>query len=101
VDHTTGCNGFVLQGDCLDLTGGWKRLHNEEINSWYSFPNIISMIKLSMMRWAGYVTRVGKMRNVDKIWSQNLNERNHLGDLGVQEDNIKMNLREIGWVACI
>jgi hypothetical protein len=38
-------------------TGGWRKLHNEEMNDLYSSPNIIRVIKSRRMRWAGHVVR--------------------------------------------
>jgi hypothetical protein len=43
-----------------EVTGGWRKLHNEELHKLYSSPNIIRMIKSRRMRWAGHVARVGR-----------------------------------------
>jgi hypothetical protein len=42
------------------VTGGWRRLHNEELHNLYSSPSIIIIIKSRMMRWAGHVARMGE-----------------------------------------
>jgi hypothetical protein len=39
--------------------GSWRKLHNDELHSLYSSPNIVRVIKLRMMRWAGHVARMG------------------------------------------
>jgi hypothetical protein len=44
--------------------GGWRKLQNEELHKLYSSANIIRTIKSSGMRWAGYVARMGEMRNI-------------------------------------
>jgi hypothetical protein len=41
-----------------DVTGGWRKLHNEELHNLYSSPSIIRMIKSRRMRWAGHVARM-------------------------------------------
>jgi hypothetical protein len=41
-----------------DVTGEWRKLHNEELHILYSSPNIIRQIKSMRMRWAGHVARV-------------------------------------------
>jgi hypothetical protein len=46
-----------------ELTGGWRKLHDEELHNLYSSPNIIRMIKPRSMRWAGHVARMRKKRN--------------------------------------
>jgi hypothetical protein len=50
-----------------DVTGDWKKLHNEELHNSYSSPNIIRMIKSRRMRWAGNVARKGEKRNAYKV----------------------------------
>jgi hypothetical protein len=49
------------------VTGGWRKLHTEELHSLYSSPSIIRMIKSRRMRWAGHVTRMGEKRNAYRI----------------------------------
>jgi hypothetical protein len=46
-----------------EVTGGWRKLHNEELHNLYSWPSIIRMINSSMMRWAGHVVEIGKEIN--------------------------------------
>jgi hypothetical protein len=48
-------------------TGDWRRLHNEELNDLYSSPNIIRVIKLRRLRWAGHVARMGEERGAYRI----------------------------------
>jgi hypothetical protein len=43
-----------------DMTGGWRKLHNEEFHSLYSSPSIIRMRKSRRMRYAGHVARMGR-----------------------------------------
>ena len=42
-----------------EVTGEWRKLHNEELNDLYSLPNILRVVKSSRMRWAGHVVRMG------------------------------------------
>ena len=50
-----------------EVTGDWRRLHNEEINDWYSSRNIVQVIKSRRMRWAGHVARMGEVRGVYRV----------------------------------
>jgi hypothetical protein len=43
-----------------DVTGEWRKLHNEELHDLYSSPNIIRVVKSRTMRWAGHVARMGR-----------------------------------------
>jgi hypothetical protein len=56
---------FGPKGD--EGTGGWRKLHNEELNNLYSSPSIIRIIKSRRMRWAGHVARMGEKRNAYRI----------------------------------
>ena len=49
---------FRLRRD--EVTGEWRRLHNEELNDLYLSPNIVRVIKSRRMRWAGHVARMGE-----------------------------------------
>jgi hypothetical protein len=87
---------FGLKRD--EVTGDWRKLHNEELHNLYSYPNIIIMIKSRRMRWAGNVARMGEKRNAYRILvgkkegKRPLERRRHRWVV-----NIKIDLREIGW----
>jgi len=50
-----------------EVTGEWRRLHNEELNDLYCSPNIVWVIKSGRMRWAGHVARMGVERGVYRV----------------------------------
>ena len=52
---------FILVTN-VKITREWRRLHNEELNDFYSSPNIVRVIKWRRMRWAGHVARMGEER---------------------------------------
>jgi hypothetical protein len=49
------------------VTGGWRKLHNEEFHNLYSSPSLIRIIKSGKMRWMGHVARIGEKRNVYRL----------------------------------
>jgi hypothetical protein len=49
------------------VTGGWRKLHNEELHDLYSSPSIIRIIKSRRMRWAGHVARMEEKRNMCRL----------------------------------
>jgi hypothetical protein len=75
----------------------WRKLHNDELHRVYSSPNIVRMIKSRMMRCTGHAARMGEGRGVHRFlvgWSE---RKRPLGRPSRRwEDNIKMDLREIG-----
>jgi len=79
-----------------EITGEWRRLHNEELNDPYSSPNIVRVIKSRRMRWAGHVVHMGEERGCIGSWWGNRRERDHWGDLGVDGWTIRMDLQEVG-----
>jgi hypothetical protein len=50
-----------------EVTGGWRKLHNEELHNLYSSPNIIRIIRSRRMRWAWHVARMEEKRNVYRL----------------------------------
>jgi len=50
-----------------EVTGEWRRLHNEELNDLYSSPNIVRVIKSRRMRRAEHVARMGEERGVCRV----------------------------------
>ena len=83
-----------------DLTGEWRKLHDEELNDLYCSPNIVRVIKSRRMRWAGHVARVGGEIGVYRISVGKPEGKRPLGTPRRRwEDNIKMDLQEVGcWV---
>jgi hypothetical protein len=50
-----------------EVTGEWRKLHNEELNDLYCSPNIVRVIKSRRMRWAGHVAFMGEGRGAYRI----------------------------------
>jgi hypothetical protein len=63
-----------------EVTGEWRKFHNEELTDLYSLPNIVRVVKSRRMRWAGHVARMGKERGCTGCWWENLRKRGHWGD---------------------
>jgi hypothetical protein len=59
-----------------EVTGEWRKLHNEELRDLYSSPSIIRMIKSRRMKWMGHVARMGEKRNTYRLLVESQRERN-------------------------
>ena len=87
---------FGPKGD--EVTGKWRKLHNEELNdNLYCSPNIVRVIKSRRMSWAGHVARVGEGRDVYRVLVGKPEGKRPFGRPGrIWEDNIKMDLQDVG-----
>jgi len=80
-----------------EITGEWRRLHNEELNDLYSSSNIVRVIKSRRMSWAGNVARMGVERGVYRVLLGKPEGRRPLGRPRRRcVDNIRMDLQEVG-----
>jgi len=85
---------FGLKRD--EVTGDWRKLHNEELNDLYCSPNIVRVIKSRRMRWAWHVARLGERRDVYRVLVGKPEGKRTLGRPRRRwEDNIKMDLQEV------
>jgi len=79
------------------VTGEWRKLHNEELRDLYFLPNIVQVVKLRRMRWAGHVAHMGEGRGVHRVLVGKPEGKRQLGRPRCRwEDNIKMALRKVG-----
>ena len=80
-----------------EVTGGWRKLHNEELGDLYSLPNIVRVVKSRRMRWAGHVACMGEGRGVHRVLVGKPEGKRPLGRPRRKwEDNIKLDLQEVG-----
>jgi hypothetical protein len=68
-------------GPKREADGSWRKFHNDELHNLYSSPNIVRVIKLRRMRWAGHVARMGEV--FTGFWLGGPKGRDHWEDLGV------------------
>jgi hypothetical protein len=84
-------------GPMREEDGSWRKLHNDELHNLYSSSNIVRVIKSRRMRWAGHVACMGEGRGVYRVLVGRPEGKRLLGKPRRRwEDNIKMDLREIG-----
>jgi hypothetical protein len=81
-----GCETWVFENRVLrrifeqnsdEVTGEWRKLHNEELHDLYSSPSIITIIKSRTMRWEGHVARKGRRGTRIGYWWEIQRERDH------------------------
>ena len=83
-----------------EVTGEWRKYHNEELIDLYSSPNIIPLIKSRTMRWEGHVGRMVEWRGVHRVLIGKPEGKRPLNNpMRRWEDNIKIDLQELGWEA--
>jgi hypothetical protein len=77
-----------------EVTGEWRKLHNEELHNLHSSPDFIRQVKSRRMRWAGHVARVGEERKVYKVLVGKPEGKRPLGRPRRRwEDGIRIDLR--------
>jgi len=80
-----------------EVTGEWRKLHNDKLNDLYPSPSIVRVIKSRRMRWAGHVARMRERRVVHRILVGKPEGKRPLWRPRRRwDDNIKMDLQEVG-----
>ena len=80
-----------------EVTGEWRKLHNEEFSDLYSLPNSVQVVKSRRMRWAGHEARMGEGGGVHKVLVGKPEGKRPLGRSRRRwDDYIKMDLQEVG-----
>jgi hypothetical protein len=83
------CNGYTLWS--------WRKLHNDELHSLYSSPNIVKVIKSRRLRWVGHMAHMGEGRGVYRVLVRKPKGKRPLGRHRHRwEDSIKQDLRKVG-----
>jgi hypothetical protein len=81
-----------------EVTVECRILHNEELNDLYSSPTIVRVIKSRRIKWTGHVARMGEMKGVYRVLVGKPEGKRPFGRPRCRwEDNIKMDLQEVGW----
>jgi hypothetical protein len=89
-----------------EVTGVWRKLHNEELHDLYFSTTTVRVIKSRIMVWAGHVARMGEGRDVYRVWVGKPEGKRTLGRSRRRwEDNVKADLQEVGcgcmdWIEC-
>jgi hypothetical protein len=82
----------IFEPKRLEITGEWRKLHNEGLNDLCSLPNIVRVIKSRRLRWAGHVARMGRGEVCTGFWWGNRSGRDQWGDPDVDGTII------LGWI---
>ena len=81
-----------------EVTGEWRKLHNEDLNNLYCSPNIVRVIKSRIKRWVGHVARMRERTGVYRVLVGKTQGKRPLGrPRRRREDNIKLYIQEVGW----
>jgi hypothetical protein len=84
-----------------EVTGEWRKLHNEELNGLYSLPNLVRVIQSRRMKWMGHVARIGEGSGVNRVLVGKPEGKKSLGKPRRRwDDNIRMDIQEVG-CACV
>jgi len=79
------------------VIGEWRKLQNEKLNDMYSSPNIVQVKESRKMRWGGHVAHMGDRRGIYRVLVGKPEGKRPLGRPSCRwEDNIKMDLQEVG-----
>jgi len=86
----------IFGSNRVEITGEWRRLHNEWLNDLYCSSNILRVSESRRKSWAGHVVRVGEWGCVYWVLATRLERKRPLGKPRLRwEDNIKMDLQEV------
>jgi hypothetical protein len=76
-----------------EVTGGWKQLHNMDLNNLYSSSNIIRVTKSRKKEWPRHVAHKEEIRNVYKFFARKFKGNGR--SMRIRKDSVKTDLREI------
>jgi hypothetical protein len=97
MQYAVDITGFRNLSDYTAILTVYEKLHNEELNDLYSLPNIVRVVKSRRMRWAGHVARMGEERGVHRVLVGKPEGNRPSGrPRRTWEDNIKMDVQEVG-----
>jgi hypothetical protein len=81
-----------------EVTGGWRKLHNNKLHDLYHLPSIIRIVSYGRMRWVGHVAEMGEKRPAYRLLAGKLEGKRQLGrPRSMWVDNIQLDMAKIGW----